>query len=371
MMAEDIMRPHVTPSDFDQMRVVWRYEILRYLRSWRLIATLAIVGAILALIYLLPTVLGDGYSGTDSDVELFVFPVTYPGIEQTDLGDAVYMGIINRDTIEPGTIEVYLNGSPYLSEGGDVWVYKNLEDDGRTQNALLFMEEAAGYGNISVTYDWHVSAESFDSNFIGFVSILIVICATFFAADSLVGEFQNRTGYLIFPNALKREILLLGKFMASVTVGMVVVMLFYLVVAALSLVSARGIDDDFLSSLGFALLYLVAATGIGYFISSIMKGSTGAIVLTFFLLFMILPIVDGVSMVSGTKIEGSVTFAAGTISYILLDPYPADTVSEDVPGMEWHNFYPTPATAAIVLLGYALVSCLLSMVIFKRKQLAG
>ena len=370
-MAEEIVRPHVTPSDFDQVRVVWRYELLKYLRSWRLIATLAIVGAILALIYLLPSVLGDGYSGTDSNVELLLSPAAYSGIEQTELGDAIYMGIIHRDTIEPNTIEVYLNGSLYLSEGGDVWVYRNLEVDGRTQNALLFMDEIPYNSTISVTYDWHVSAESFDSNFIGFVSILIVICATFFAADSLVGEFQNRTGYLIFPNALKREILLLGKFVASVTVGVVVVVLFYLVVAALSLVSARGVDDDFLSSLGFALLYLVAATGIGYFISSIMKGSTGAIVLTFFLLFMILPIVDGVSMVSGTKIEGSVTFAAGTISYILLDPYPVDRVSDEIPGMEFHNFYPTPATAAIVLLGYALVTCALSMVIFKRKQLAG
>ena len=371
-MAEDITRPHVTPSDFDQVRIIWRYEILKYLRSKRLIATLAIVGTILALIYLLPLVLSDGYSGTDADEELSLFPAGFSGIESTELGDALYMGIITRDTIEPGTIEVYLNGSLYPSEGGDVWVYKNLEVDGRTQNAVLFMEMIDYNSTVLVTYDWHISAESFDSNFIGFVSLLIVVCATFFAADSLVGEFQNRTGYLIFPNALKRETLLMGKFMASVTVGIVVVVLFYLVVAGLSLVSARGVDDDFSSSLGFAILYLLAATGIGYFVSSIMKGSTGAIVLTFFLLIMILPIVDGVSMVSGTKIEASVTFAAGTISYILIDPYPVDTVmGDEVPGMELHSFYPTPATAAIVLLAYALVCYVLSTIIFKRKQLAG
>ena len=44
---------------------------------------------------------------------------------------------------------------------------------------------------------------------------------------------------------------------------------------------------------------------------------------------------------------------------------------DDFPGMELHSFYPTPAIAAIVLLGYTLVTCVLSAVIFKRKQLAG
>ena len=371
MMAEDISRPHVTPSDLDQVRTVWRYEILKYLRSKRLVATLAIVGVILALFYLLPPAFGAGYSGTDSDVEMSLVPAGFSGMDPEDLGAAEYIGIIPRDTIMPDTIEVYLNETPYLSQDGAIWTYRNVEVEGRSQNVMLFMDESVYGSAVSVTYDWHVSAESFDSNFIGFVSILIVICATFFAADSLVGEFQNRTGYLIFPNALKRETLLLGKFVASVTVGLVVVALFYVVVAVLSLVSARGVDDDFLSSFGFAMLYLLAATGIGYFISSVMKGSTGAIVLTFFLLMMILPIVDSVSMVSGTKIEASVTFAAGTISYILVDPYPEDTILDDFPGMEFHSFYPTPVTAAIVLLGYALVTCALSAVIFKRKQLAG
>lgn len=367
-MTEYIPKAHAAPSDFDQARIVWRYEILKYLRSWRLIATLAIVGVILALIYILPPVFGDGYSGTDSDVRLSLLPAEFSGIDPSDLGEAQQVGVIPRDTIEPETIELSLDNQSYPSQAGNNWIYKNVEIGRDSQNVILFMNDPNG--SVAATYDWHVSAESFDSNFIGFVSILIVICAIFFAADSLVGEFQNRTGYLIFPNALKRGTLFVGKFLASVTVGAVVVALFYSVVAVLSLISAGGIDDDFLVSYGFAVCYVFAATGIGYFISSIMKGSTGAIVLTFFLLLMILPIIDSVSMFSGTKIEGSVTFAAGTISYILIDPYPEDSI-QDIGIAEVSNFYPTPATAAIVLFAYTLVTCILSAVIFKRKQLAG
>ena len=367
----DESTPHVTPSDFDQMRVVWKYELVKYLRSKRLIAILAIAGILLSLIYLLPLALDNDYSGTDSDVVLGAVPAVSGIVDLTGYDEALYVGIINRDTIETDTIEVTLDGTSYPSQDGANWVYSKRERtiDGESVNVLIFMQNISG-SEVAVTYDWHVSAESFSTGFIGFVNILILLIAVFFAADSLVSEFQNRTGYLVFPNALKRETLFAGKYMASATVGIVVIALYYAVVAVLSLVSASGIDDDFLASFGFALGYIFAALGIGYFISSIMKGSTGAIVLTFFLLLMILPIVDQVSMVAGVKIEGSVTFAASAISYILLDPYPADEMI-DIGVMEVHSFYPTPSTAAIVLVVYALVTCILSAVIFKRKQLAG
>lgn len=369
-MAEEHESAHGVPSDITQIPVVWRYEVLRYLRSWRLPATLAVVGAILALLFLIPPLAGQPYGGTDVNVPLYVEPVDLPpGVAP---GPAVpqYMGLLNRSVIVADTLEISLNGTPYPSLDGANWVFSSREDGDLGINAVLFMEDING-AVVTATYDWHASTETFGSNFVGFVSILIVICATFFAADSLVGEFQNKTGYLLFPNAVKRGTLFVGKFLASVTMGVVVIGIYYGVVAVLSRVSVGGVDDDYLLSFLFAIEYVIAATAIGYFISSLLKGTTGAIVLTFFMLFMILPIVDATSMFSGVKMEGSATFAAGVISYILIDPYPVDAMTDVGMGMELHSFYPTPETAAIVLLVYAVAACALSMVLFKRKQLAG
>jgi len=368
-MAEEREATHEVPSDLAQVPTVWRYEILRYLRSRRLLAALAVVGVILSFIYLLPPVYGEPYSGTDTEVSLHIVPA---GLWQfDDLGSGIpeYVGSINRTMIDEGTLEIFVDGVPYPSLDGDNWVFSSREAGGLGFNAILFMQNLSG--EVTATYEWYTPPESFASNFIGFVSILVIVCVTAFAADSLVGEFQNKTGYLLFPNAVKRGTLFAGKFAASVTMGVVVVGLYYGVVAALSMVSARGVDDDYLLSFLLALEYVVAATAIAYFISSLLKGTTGALVLTFFLLFMILPIVDGVSMFSGVKIEGSVTFAAGAISYILIDPYPVDSMMDAGMGMELHSFYPTPETAAIVMLIYAVMACMLSMVLFKRKQLAG
>ncbi len=366
-MAEEREATYEIPSDLAQIPTVWRYEILRYFRSRRLLAALAVVGVILSVIYLLPPLYDSPYSGTDTEVSLH--------IEFDDLGSGIpeYVGSINRTAIDGGTLEVFVDGEPYPSLDGVNWVFSSREAGGLGFNAILFMPNVImqNVSEVTATYEWYTPPESFASNFIGFVSILVIICVTAFAADSLVGEFQNKTGYLLFPNAVKRGTLFAGKFAASVTMGVVVVGLYYGVVAALSIVSARGVDDDYMLSFLLAIEYLIAATAIAYFISSLLKGTTGALVLTFFLLFMILPIVDGVSMFSGVKIEGSVTFAAGAISYILQDPYPADSMMDVGMGMEIHSFYPSPETAAIVMLLYAVIGCMLSMVLFKRKQLAG
>jgi len=267
------------PGDEVQVPIVWRYELLKYFRSKRLIASVAIAALVVGLIYAIPILTGDGYDNT--------------------------------------------------------------------------------------------TKEQFSLNFVQFGNILVVICATFFGADSIVGEFQSRTGYLIFPTPMKREVLFIGKFLASMTAGITVMTLFYLGVGGLSFATVGGVDADFFASYGFALEYLMAAMAVAYLISSVMKGSTGATVLTFFLFIMILPIIDGISMVSGVKVEGSLTFAGGVMSNILMDPYPVDVKQDYGQGMSFYNFYPDPAMAALVMVIYAIVAMILSLVLFKRKQLVG
>jgi len=363
---------HSPPSDLVQIPIVWRYELLRYLRSKRLYASLAITVIVLALLYALPPLLRQPYSGTDTRAEVTVVDLSYLGLPP---GTVPFesIGLLNRTGVHTDTLVLYKNGVQY-PKGPTTWLLAGDEGAPRISIAgisvLLFFAENVTGDSITATYDWSIPVQEFDSLFLNFANILVIICATFFGADSVVGEFQNRTGYLMFPNPLKREVLFAGKFAASITAGAIVVGLFYAGVVVLSLVTAGGLDDDFATSFGFAVEYLLAAMAIAYLISSVLKGSTGATVLTFFMFIMILPIVDSVSIFSGVKIEGSVTFAAGVIVYILSDPYPVDS-SQSVAGFTFSNFYPDPALAAITMFVYAAAALLIALLLFKRKQLAG
>lgn len=370
MTTEELKATHEVPSDLSQLPIVWRYELLKYLRSWRLYASVIIVVAIVALLYLLPPLLGEAYSGTDTMRDVQVTPMDYssglPGLSEYD----VYgVAVLERNQIDTSTLVVYRDGTEYLSAGGSNWILSEMEYGSSSIYTLVFMQNITG-STIAASYEWYISPESFETLFLGFASFLIIICATFFAADAIVSEFQNRTGYLVFPNPMKRSVLFMGKFAASLTAGLIVVTFFYGIVAALSVVSARGIDDDYLLSYAYAAEYLVAAMAVAYLISSIMKGSTGALVLTFFMFLMIMPILDNVASFSGVKIEGSLTFSSGAMTYILIDPYPVDE-SQSFGGFTMNVYYPDQVLAALTMAGYVLVALVIGMFLFNRKQLAG
>ncbi len=377
-MPSDERKHFKVPSDLIQVPIVWSYELLKYMRSWRIVAAIAIVIAMLGLLYILPPALGQPYSGTDENEAIWIedfaaLNTTMPGMIMPQS-----FGTINRSVIDLDTLQLFVNGTPYPSNGGASWIFLKLSfadelpsfmGGSPNLNAVIFMENLTGSA-VTATYDWTTAKSDFVSLFLGFANILVIVCATFFAADALVGEFQNRTGYLIFPNPVKREVLFMGKFGASMTAGVIVVFLFYAGLALLSYATVGGVDDDFSYSLAFALEFLLAATAVGYLISSILKGTTGATVLTFLLFIIILPILDGVSSFAGVKIEASLTFASNVMMYIIMDPYPVDT-SVDMFGYTIYSFYPTPASAAIVMFAYAVVSIAISMFLFRRKQLSG
>ncbi|MDQ1371239.1 MAG: hypothetical protein QG582_153 [Candidatus Thermoplasmatota archaeon] len=366
-MAETHEAKHGVPSDMEQIPVVWRYELLRYLRSWRLYASFAVVALVMVLLYLLPPLLGESYSGTDTGTEIWVTPMDPSAVPAGPY--AVYAtGTINRSQIDVDSVVLYKDGVEYPSAG--TWTLNEVSFGSASVYTILVLENVTG-SEITATYEWYISPESFETLFLNFASFLVIICATFFGADAIVGEFQNRTGYLVFPNPMKRAVLFIGKFLASLTAGMIVLTIFYVALAVLSLFSARGIDDDFLLSFVYSVEFLVAAMAVAYLISSLLKGSTGATVLTFFLFIMIMPIVDSVGMFAGVKIEGSLTFSSGALIYVLSDPYPSDTSQDMGPMGSLDVYYPDPVLAHVVMLAYALASLGLGMYLFRRRQLAG
>ena len=363
-------RSRKLPSDLNQVQVVWRYEILKYLRSKRLLSSVAIVVAITALIYALPPLAGADYHGTATHKVVKFRPLEEPIEIQ---GVTMYgTGGLGSNTIDLSTLELFKNGTLFPSNNGTNWILMNSGSIGGSSisvNTIVFTQNVTNR-SITANFKWHTSVQEFDTLFVNFATILVVICATFFGADSIVGEFQNRTGYLMFPNPIRRSSILFGKFGASMTVGTIVMGLFYLTVAILSMLTLGGIDDDFGTSFAFAIEYLLAVMAIAYLVSTILKGSVGALVLTFFMFVMILPIVDSVGMFAGVKIEASLTFASNVMMFAMSDPYPKDIVNSDF-GITIHQYYPDPSSAAIVMAVYAVVAMAISYVLFNKKQLTG
>ena len=208
-------------------------------------------------------------------------------------------------------------------------------------------------------------------------SILIIIAATLFAGDAIVSEFQGRTGYLLFPNPVKRSSIFLGKFLSAVLAITLVVVIYYAVAIGISAAVSSDLEHLELAfaSLGLALLYSVAAVGLGMMISSFMKGSTGSLILTFFLLFLILPAIDSIFSLTRTPPTPSLTYASGAIAAVFTVPYPAETVEWVIPmeGLgEFVTYVHTApvVTAVVVMLGWAIATMALAYLLFRRREMS-
>jgi ABC-2 type transport system permease protein len=345
------------------MLIIWRYDTLRFARSRRLQGLLGVSCLLLALIYIVPLLSDERYHGVVENANISVFSIESLGIAPWEVHYSSVAPLMDNG-IEYDTLKLLVDGADYPS-GPFTWTLAEEEDFVPTQvedapTVILFTGNVTDR-LVTASYSWAMSSQGFCMNFLSFVSLLVVLSAVFLGADSLAGEFQNKTGYLVFPNPLKRSVLYLGRFLASYAIGMTVLTTYYCGVAILSFVTLNKVDDDFAFSFLFASQYLTVAAAIAYAASAGLKGTTGTAVFVFMLLVVVLPAVDGFTVVVGERTEASLAYSSSIITSILFDPYNVDIV-------DGFGGFPDPNLAAISMLTYTSLALSLGVLLFERRQ---
>ena len=225
------------------------------------------------------------------------------------------------------------------------------------------------------TSDAPKTADKVVGEYAGFASILIVIGATLFGGDAIVSEYQGRTGYLLFPNPIKKISIFAGKFISAVAAMGLILLIYYAVALLAGVVMGNGFSTLGLQSLGLAMLYGISALAVAFLISSIMKGTAGALILTFALFFFVFNIITSlIGVLGGIKPWFMVDFAGSTLSYITTEPYPQDVVVPyPIPGagsMDVYYFYPDVAISIAVMIVYAIVALALAYLFFHRREMS-
>jgi ABC-type transport system involved in multi-copper enzyme maturation permease subunit len=226
------------------------------------------------------------------------------------------------------------------------------------------------------TSDRPYTVDEVIEQYVGFASILIILGATLFGGDAIVSEYQGRTGFLLFPNPVKKSSILAGKLASSVAAMSFLLVIYYVVAIIAGLVLGDGgMSSRVFASLGLALLYGISAIAVAFLISSIMKGSTGALILTFALFFLIFSIITSlIGQLGGIKPWFMLDFAGGTLSYVMSNPYPVDSVQtlDMGQGMGYtiYNYYPEIYLSIAVMIAYIVASIILAYVFFRRREMA-
>lgn len=238
--------------------------------------------------------------------------------------------------------------------------------------AVFVIAALAGLLLIVVPYALNVAlpkdAKSWASTFFSFANSLIVIVGAFFAGDAISSEYEHKTGYMLFPNPVKRTSLVLGKF-AAAFISALLPIGFYYALGAGGLLGIYGtISWEIGASFLYALLYLLCVLGLTFLFSSLLKSSMAATLLSFFMFIFILSIVSSVITLAGVEPWFMPNYAAGSTTQVI-NPQ-KDTVMEfQGSPLKIYLFYPKFPASIIVQAVYLIAALALSIVITNRKEM--
>jgi ABC-2 type transport system permease protein len=128
---------------------------------------------------------------------------------------------------------------------------------------------------------------------------LAAIGAVFFAGDAIAGEFEGKTGFMLFTNPVRRATLWVGKYLASCA-AVVLLIAFSYIIISISLLAIYGeVPIETAKSFGLALLFGGSVLSVTFFFSSISKGAMGATVMTLLFIMVVSGIIESVLIFAG------------------------------------------------------------------------
>ena len=127
--------------------------------------------------------------------------------------------------------------------------------------------------------------------FVTSMGALAILGAVFFAGDAIASEFEHKTGYILFPNPVKRNTIVIGKYLACFIATATILIIAYLISAGALLVFYRQVPIGILGSLAIALVLACFVISMAFVFSSVLKGGMGATIatlLTYMVLFSVI-----------------------------------------------------------------------------------
>ena len=206
-----------------------------------------------------------------------------------------------------------------------------------------------------------------------FASLVIILSGIFFGGDAISGEFQNKTGYYLVPNPLRRSSIYVGKWFAAFSASLIIIAEFAVITMANGFYYfGLNVPIQFGYSLLLAAMYLAAVLGFTFFFSSLFKSSSMSILVTSILFLFAFTLIQTL-IVSLVKIEPwfMLTYGADTIANVLQDQYPQHVTIGRIRGPEspiTTVYNVTIPEGIAIMAAYFVVTGILGLVLFERKE---
>ena len=150
--------------------------------------------------------------------------------------------------------------------------------------------------------------------YLSMAPLIVLMAATLFASITIVSEYEERTALIVFTRPISKGSIFLGKLTASLIVSIAFVALYYVYAAIMLQAYFGNIDSGVPTSFGLSCAYAVGCIGVAMFISSFMKKSNTATILTFVALMILITAASMVLSIAGMDVSWMIDQASGSIA---------------------------------------------------------
>lgn len=202
------------------------------------------------------------------------------------------------------------------------------------------------------------------------INFVTILAGIFFGGDAISGEFQNKTGYFLVAHPLRRSSIYIGKWLGALIASLMT----FAVFAGITLANGvyyfgTDIPYQFVESIIFSVVYLLAVLGLTFLFSSLFKSSAMSITVTAILFLFVFSLLETLlNGLIGIEPWFIVSYGAGIIGNVLMDPYPTSQAVRGIGGRERTLYAVSIPAGLAILIGYLVVSAVLGLIVFERRE---
>ena len=201
--------------------------------------------------------------------------------------------------------------------------------------------------------------------YMNFIKILAIVAVAVFSSSLLVSEYEEKTGLLLFTRPIKKESIFAGKFLAGFFVSVIMMVIYYLIVAVMSYTITGAIYGKIWISLGLMIAYVLGATGVALIFSAYCKKNNTATSVTIIVLLIVGAYISQLFAGNGIEPWLSMTYSSGSITTVLNGASTA-VVYVDPIRSAWY-YVADPALSAMVMVAWGVFASFFAVMIFKRR----
>lgn len=199
------------------------------------------------------------------------------------------------------------------------------------------------------------------------LSDLPVFAAVFFGSPAISSEIENRTAFQIFPLPIGRSVLLMAKYLASVSATIVIAAIYLAAeVVVYYIVFPGQLPATFLESIGLLAVFIFTISAFTFLVSSIFKKNLYAYITVFLIYFIIFSAMNIVfDLIYSYNAFFLLDNAASIVERVFINVSTSTfAVNNSISGASFSSIM----VALLVMFLYLVVSLVIALLIFENKE---